>query len=128
MQSHQIGSYFWSFPEDKEKPDGEKTILEFNTLSFEQDTWLEDKIDKGEPQGTAIAHILHMGLKDVACFKDAAGNEIKAERDEKSEFLYPGGLRAWKSEFLSHFTKLQRAVMALEIRGEHQLKEADAKN
>jgi len=128
MKSNILGTRDWIAPEDKELPKEDQTIFQISTLTFAQDTWLEDKQAQGEPEGSVIAHLLNMGLQSVDNFKDEDGTEIVFERDTTKKSPYPGGVKPWKDDCLSRIMKINRAFVAYEIRFGIKHAEAEAKN
>ena len=133
MEANRIGAYNWISKEDLKLKPEDQVIWQISTLTFAQDTWLEDKISRGEPEGSIIAHLLNMGVIGVQNFKDRDGKLIEAKRmqvepDTALETQYPGDLLPWADNFLTHIKKIDRATIALQVRYGRELTKAELKN
>lgn len=127
MQAIDITDYDYTLIADKKKEEKKKTIFILSTLTFEQDTYIENEISRGTPDGDIAAAVLHMGIRGVRNFT-LNGKLVIPERDEESQITYPGDVRPWKNKFLSQIYVQDRSELQLEIRFRKSLREKERKN
>ena len=127
MESINLTDYNFTPVSDRKKKKELRTIFILSTLTFEQDTFIENQIGASAPEGDTSAYVLHMGLKGVINFK-SQGKDIKAERETEVDPMMPGDVHPWKNEFLSRIPTVERANLALQIRFGKEISEKERKN
>jgi len=127
----QIFSEFdFVLPDDQKLKKEEQTVFVLQSLTVEQEAFLDDTIEGEVPgqmkYGSTILNVLHMGLKGVKNFPPG-GKQIKFARDETAEKL-PGDVHPWKSSCLQRIDVQSRRLISAKIRSLSQITEEESKN
>lgn len=112
---------------DRKKKPKEQSIIEVTTLTFEQDTWFENRAGQTALEGDKMQWLLDMGVKGVRNV-NIDGKPVVMKRDEKSDLTYPGEIKPWLSDSLSLIPKSERSRLGFRIRYGKELTGEDRKN
>ena len=128
MEANTLDEYEIVATGDEAKKPEDQTVFSVTTLTFEQDTFIENQISEGVGEGTILANVLNMGLKGVKNLKGDGGT-VELERQEVKEGeLLPGKVAPWKNESISRIPILQRSILSKQIRFGNQLTGKEVKN